>query len=49
LNGSDITISETSGIAIGNSSTLTINFDGGFTPQSTLASAIKKVALEIRD
>lgn len=48
LNASDSEISSVSGISI-TGSTLTVNFDGGFSPQNTIASSIKKVALEIRN
>jgi hypothetical protein len=48
LNAGDSEISTVSDIPI-TSSTLTIAFDGGFSPQDTVASTIKKVALEIRN
>jgi hypothetical protein len=48
LNAADSEISSVSGISITGSS-LTVSFDGGFSPQDTVASLIKKVALEIRN
>jgi hypothetical protein len=48
LNAADAEISSVSGISITGSS-LTVSFDGGFSPQDTVASLIKKVALEIRN
>lgn len=48
LNASDSEISSIAGISITGSS-LTVSYDGGFAPQDTIASSIKKVALEIRN